>query len=173
MSTNQSTERKQEIKKYQVWYRNENGKVTSPFIVLSNNRMNAVSPIIIGAPVILGQADPMRWYQIPFVGACGKPYYVDVCSVFSIQTSTFEDRLYSATLSFYSVGNTDLHGYLEDALGKIFDISVKSVNYDPVQMKVEQPRVEQTTPVAQPIQLTINLNGIPYTASIAEPAEIS
>lgn len=164
-------ERKQDIKKYQVWYRVEDGRVTSPFIVLSNNRMNAVSPVIVGAPVILGQADPMKWYQIPFVGSCGKPYYVDVCSLFSTQTSTMEDRLYSATLSYYTIRDTDMQSYLEDALGKVFDLSVKSVNYDPVTVEAT---TEQTAPIAQtalPIQVTVNLNGIPYTASIVESAE--
>lgn len=161
-------ERKQDIKKYQVWYRVEDGRVTSPFIVLSNNRMNAVSPVIVGAPVILGQADPMRWYQIPFVGSCGKPYYVDICNLFSVQTSTMEDRLYSATLSYYTIRDTDMQSYIEDAIGKLFDLSVKSVNYDPVTVEAT---TEQTAPIAQtalPIQVTVNLNGVPYTASVSE-----
>lgn len=167
-----STEKRhQEIKKYQVWYRTEDGKVTSPFMVLSNNRMNSVSPVIVGAPVILGQADPMRWYQVPFVGACGKPYYIDICSLFSIQTSILEDRLYSATLSYYTVKDTDMHEYVEDAIGKMFDLSVKSVSYNPVsetEVQTNQNPSVVTAPASQPISLTINLNGVPYTATVSE-----
>jgi hypothetical protein len=81
-------------------------------------------------------------------------------------TSTIYDSL--ITNLKYALTSLDMQSYIEDAIGKLFDLSVKSVNYDPVTVEAT---TEQTAPIAQtalPIQVTVNLNGVPYTASVSE-----
>ena len=153
------------IKQYQVWYLNVGDKVI-PYMVLSNDRMNGASPVIVAAHVFQGKADSRQWYQIPFIGTCGKPYYVDICDVHSFASTAFEEKNYSGALSYYTVPNKELHGFLDDAVSKLFGIKMKVVSYFPVDDVVNNPKPVEEAPVQnQPIQLTINLNGIPFNVS--------
>lgn len=147
-------------KKYEVWLLPQSGKPDEmqQYIILTDT-----SPYIV-APVMRG-TDDVNKFNIRFKGVCGKLFYVSVNNLKSVPASAFHEKNYSASASYYTVQNTDLHSYIEDAIGALFNITVKSVSYDEAVSRPTKydPPQEYSQHSVQPIQVTINLNGVSGT----------
>lgn len=150
-------------------------KKNRPYIVLSNNFCNEYAENIHVAPLYTPSSSiTEKPYRVSFTGYNGRESNIDIGMIILIPKEMCTEANYSEAISRYIVGNKELMESISKAIMHQFDVDTTETAFEetaPITFEAESPVIQEETETA-PIQtaipqinLTINISGIPVTAS--------
>lgn len=152
-------------------------KKRRPYIVLSNDKCNASSPLIHVAPILTREYDPKRWYCVPFKSTCNRDSVVDVSAIMLLDKSICNEVNYSEAISQYTYGNQILMDNVKTAIKRQFSVDDSDYydNYTVAASKSAVSAINRKSEsvaqqIAPSIHLTINLNGVPVGTTVSAEA---
>lgn len=142
-----------------------------PYMVLSNDKCNASSPLVHVAPILSRVYDPKRWYCVPFKSTNNRDVVVDISAIMLVDKTLLTEAAYTAAISFYTLTNKILMDNIRTAIKRQFALDDAVTRYDPykiadLETMSTTTRTGQDVPTIPEIHLTINLNGVPINATV-------